>query len=58
MYERGMATRRKVVGNDYVDGTLANRTAFNTEFQELIARYAWGEVWSRPHSICAPGEFW
>lgn len=49
MYERGMATRRKVVGNDYVNRTLASRTAFNTEFQELISRYAWGEVWSRPH---------
>src|SRR5688500_9052915 len=49
MRERGMATRRKVVGNAYVDGTLKSRTPFNTEFQDLITRYAWGEVWSRPH---------
>jgi 4-carboxymuconolactone decarboxylase len=49
MHERGMATRRAVVGNAYVDGTLQNRTPFNTEFQDLITRYAWGEVWSRPH---------
>jgi alkylhydroperoxidase/carboxymuconolactone decarboxylase family protein YurZ len=47
--ERGMAKRRKVMGNAYVDKTLENRTPFNTEFQDLITRYAWGEVWAREH---------
>jgi 4-carboxymuconolactone decarboxylase len=47
--ERGMAKRRKAMGNAYVDRTIANRTPFNTEFQDLITRYAWGEVWTREH---------
>ena len=41
--------RRKVLGNAWVDRGLANRNAFNTEFQELITRYAFGEIWTRPH---------
>jgi 4-carboxymuconolactone decarboxylase len=47
-YERGMKTRRKVLGNEWVDRAEKNKTAFNTEFQELITRYAWDEVWNRP----------
>ena len=47
-YEQGMAARREVLGGAYVDRSVANRTAFNTEFQELISRYAWGEIWTRP----------
>jgi 4-carboxymuconolactone decarboxylase len=47
-YEQGMKVRREVLGNAHVDTTLQNRTAFNEEFQELITRYAWGEIWSRP----------
>ena len=47
--ERGMAKRRKVAGNAYVDRAIANRTAFTAEFQDLITRYAWGEIWTRPH---------
>lgn len=47
-YERGMKTRRKVLGDDWVDRAEKNKTAFNTEFQELITRYAWDEVWNRP----------
>ena len=48
-HERGMAQRRKVLGNEWVDRANAKKTAFNTEFQELITRYAWGEIWTRPH---------
>jgi 4-carboxymuconolactone decarboxylase len=48
-HERGMAKRRKAMGNSYVDRTIANRTLFNTDFQDLITRYAWGEVWAREH---------
>ena len=45
----GMAQRRKVLGDAWVDKSIANRNAFNTDFQDLITRYAWGEIWTRPH---------
>jgi 4-carboxymuconolactone decarboxylase len=48
-YERGMSKRRKVLGNAWVDSAIAGKTDFNAEFQEFITRYAWGELWSRPH---------
>jgi 4-carboxymuconolactone decarboxylase len=47
-YEAGMAVRRAVLGDKHVDRTLKNRTAFNEEYQDLITRYAWGEIWTRP----------
>ena len=47
-YDKGMAVRREVLGNAHVDRTLTNKTAFNGEFQDLITRYAWGEIWTRP----------
>src|SRR5215467_10521275 len=47
-YDEGMKTRRAVLGDAHVDRTLKNRTKFNEPFQELITRYAWGEIWSRP----------
>jgi 4-carboxymuconolactone decarboxylase len=47
-YAAGLATRRAVLGDAHVDAALANRTPFTGEFQELITRYAWGEIWSRP----------
>ena len=48
-YERGMAQRRKVLGNAWVDRSLKGKTPFNEEFQDFITRAAWGEVWTRPH---------
>ena len=48
-HEKGMARRRKVLGNAWVDRANANKTPLNEEFQEFITRYAWGEVWARPH---------
>ncbi len=48
-YERGMAKRRKVLGNAWVDRVSAGKNAFNAEFQDFITRCAWGEVWTRPH---------
>jgi len=48
-YDRGMTVRRAVLGDAHVDRSLARRDAFNEEFQELITRYAWGEIWTRPH---------
>lgn len=47
-YDRGMKTRRKVLGDEWVDRAERNKTPFNAEFQELITRYAWDEVWNRP----------
>jgi len=47
-YERGLAIRREVLGDTYVDASIANRTEFNAEFQEMLTRHAWGEVWGRP----------
>ena len=48
-HKNGMARRRKVLGNAWVDSANANKTPFNEEFQDLITRYAWGEIWTRPH---------
>src|SRR6204780_2591125 len=47
-YEQGMKVRREVLGDAHVDRSLQHRDAFNEEFQDLITRYAWGEIWSRP----------
>lgn len=48
-YDRGMAQRRKVLGNAWVDKANAGITPFNEEFQNFITRAAWGEIWTRPH---------
>jgi 4-carboxymuconolactone decarboxylase len=47
-YEQGMKVRREVLGDAHVDKSLEDQNAFNEEFQDLITRYAWGEIWSRP----------
>jgi 4-carboxymuconolactone decarboxylase len=44
----GMAVRRAVLGDQHVDRAQANVNDFNAEFQNLITRYAWGEIWTRP----------
>jgi 4-carboxymuconolactone decarboxylase len=46
--ERGMAVRRQVLGDEHVDRATAGMTDFTAPFQDLITRYAWGEIWSRP----------
>jgi 3-oxoadipate enol-lactonase/4-carboxymuconolactone decarboxylase len=46
--DSGMAVRRAVLGDAYVDRSLANRTPFTSDFQDFITRYAWGEIWTRP----------
>jgi 4-carboxymuconolactone decarboxylase len=48
-HERGMTRRRQVLGNAWVDKANQNRSAFTEEFQDFITRYAWGELWTRPH---------
>jgi 4-carboxymuconolactone decarboxylase len=47
-YDRGMKVRRAVLGDAHVDRATAAITDFNREFQDLITRYAWGEIWTRP----------
>jgi 4-carboxymuconolactone decarboxylase len=47
-YEEGMKIRRKMLGDAWVDRSLANRNDFNRELQEQVTRQAWGEVWTRP----------
>jgi len=46
--QAGFAMRRAVLGDAHVDRAIANTTEFTREFQELITRYAWGTIWSRP----------
>src|SRR6202047_4124893 len=47
-YEQGLKVRREVLGDAHVERSLQNRDAFSEPFQDLITRYAWGEIWSRP----------
>ena len=47
-YDRGMRVRREVLGDEHVDAAAARTTAFTKDFQDLITRYAWGEIWARP----------
>lgn len=47
-YENGMRVRREVLGDAHVDRANAGITDETREFQELITRYAWGEIWTRP----------
>jgi 4-carboxymuconolactone decarboxylase len=47
-YEAGLQVRREVLGNAHVDRSLANRTDLTSEFQNMITRHAWGDIWTRP----------
>ncbi len=44
----GMRVRREVLGDDHVDRATEQSNAFTADFQDLITRYAWGEIWTRP----------
>jgi len=46
--KKGMKMRRAVLGDAHVDRAEANKNSFNAAFQDLITRYAWGEIWGRP----------
>jgi 4-carboxymuconolactone decarboxylase len=48
MNDPGMTVRREVLGDAHVDRAQAATTPFTAPFQDLITRYAWGEVWARP----------
>ena len=45
LYDRGLARRRHVLGDSYVDRALSKANDFNREFQRLVSEYCWGEVW-------------
>ena len=47
-HERGMKVRREVLGDEHVDAAVERTSDFTAEFQDLITRYAWGEIWTRP----------
>jgi len=47
-HDRGMEVRREVLGDEHVDGAIEGTTEFTEDFQDLITRYAWGEIWTRP----------
>jgi 4-carboxymuconolactone decarboxylase len=47
-HEEGMKIRRAVLGDAHVDRAITTQNEFTAEFQELITRYAWGEIWARP----------
>jgi len=46
--DEGMRTRREVLGDEHVDRAIERTTELTADFQDLITRYAWGEIWSRP----------
>jgi 4-carboxymuconolactone decarboxylase len=47
-YDEGIRIRREVLGDEHVDRAIEGTTDFTRDFQELITRYAWGEIWTRP----------
>jgi 4-carboxymuconolactone decarboxylase len=47
--DAGMAQRRKVLGDAWVDKSTANTNSFNADFIDLITRHAWADIWTRPH---------
>jgi 4-carboxymuconolactone decarboxylase len=46
--DKGMKVRREVLGDEHVDRAVERTTEFTADFQDLITRYAWGEIWTRP----------
>ena len=47
-HDQGMKVRREVLGDEHVDRAIERTTPFTEDFQDLITRYAWGEIWARP----------
>lgn len=48
LFDEGLIHRRRVLGDEWVDRSLASRTSFNADFQAMITRIAWAEIWGRP----------
>ena len=47
-FEKGLQTRREVLGSEYVDSSIKNAGEFNMPMQELVTEYAWNAIWNRP----------
>lgn len=47
-YQQGLKKRRELLGDAHVDKSLESLNKFNEDFQDLLTRYAWGEIWTRP----------
>ena len=48
LFDKGLKTRREVLGAEYVDAAIQNADDFNMPMQELVTQYAWGDIWNRP----------
>ncbi len=48
LWDQGLATRRAVVGEEYVDSALEKMDKFNADLQDFVTRTAWGDIWNRP----------
>jgi len=48
LFDKGLKTRREVLGAEYVDNAIKNADEFNQDMQELVTQYCWGDVWNRP----------
>lgn len=48
LFDKGLKTRREVLGAEYVDNSIKNADDFNMPMQELVTQYCWGDVWNRP----------
>jgi 4-carboxymuconolactone decarboxylase len=48
LFDKGLKTRREVLGAEYVDAAIKNADDFNRDMQELVTQYCWGDVWNRP----------
>lgn len=48
LFDRGLQTRREVLGDEYVDHSINTADDFNLPLQEMVTQYAWGDVWNRP----------
>ncbi len=48
LFDRGLNTRREVLGAEYVDAAIANADDFSRDLQQLVTQYVWGDIWNRP----------
>jgi 4-carboxymuconolactone decarboxylase len=48
LFDKGLKTRREVLGAEYVDASIKNADDFNMPMQELVTQYCWGDIWNRP----------
>jgi len=48
LFDKGLKTRREVLGTDHVDAALKNADEFSMPMQELVTQYCWGDIWNRP----------